>query len=367
MKVSIITILDNTNYGTYLQALAIAKAIESLGHTAEVIRYIRPIMTAEGHSKMLLRERGFLRWLSRRRYIPVMLKLRELDYRYIGKFIKVTQEYCSFDQLKKNPPIADVYLTGSDQVWNSIYNRGVDLSYYLEFAPTNAKKISYAASIGMEKFSDSEVGHIHSLLSKYNAITVREKSAQTLLSDLGISSEVVLDPTLLLDNVQWSDIAAQYTLSLEEPYLLVYSVETKTQNKLIEHYAKEIASKYRYKIYQVSYSKGRGFTWADKAFTKATPDIFLNLMKNASFVIASSFHGTAFAINFNKPFFSIAANRFNSRVENLLDITHLKDRLITDSRSCIEDIKDIDYQVVNSLLKTEREKSLHILKSMIEK
>lgn len=367
MKVSIITILDNTNFGTYLQALATAKAIESIGHTAEVIRYIRPIMTAKGHSKMLFRERGFLRWLSRRRFIPVMLKLRDLDYRYIGKFINVTQEYCSFDQLKNNPPIADVYMTGSDQVWNSIYNRGIDHSYYLEFAPNSAKRISYAASIGMEKFADSEAAQIHTLLSKYSAITVREKSAQRILKDLGISSEVVLDPTLLLDKEQWSDIAVQYTMSLDEPYILVYSVETKAQNMLIEQYAKEIASKYRYKIYQVSYSKGRGFAWADKAFTEATPDIFLNLMKNASFVIASSFHGTAFAINFNKPFLSIAANRFNSRVENLLDITHLKDRLITDSRSCIEDIKDIDYQAVNSLLKTEREKSLHILKSMIEK
>lgn len=367
MKVSIITVLDNTNFGTYLQAMATAIAIKSLGHEPEIVRYTRPIMTAKGYSKTLLRERGFFRWLKRRRSIPLMLKLRALDYAYIQRFVAVTKEYCSFEELKKNPPIADVYMTGSDQVWNSIYNRGIDRSFYLDFAPDGKKRSSYAASIGMECFSEQETPVVKELLSKYSSITVREAGAKETLSKIGIKSDVVLDPTLLLDNRRWSDIASKDEMVLCEPFLLLYTVETKAQGRLIEHYAKEVAAKYNLKIYQVSYSKsGKGFSCVDRLFAEATPDVFLNLMKKASYVIVSSFHGTAFAINFNKPFLTIAANRFNSRVKNLLNITNLQHRLVTDDSLAIDEFKDIDYSFVNERLAKERQTSLSKLKNMIE-
>lgn len=367
MKVEIITVLDNTNFGTYLQALATSKAIISLGHNAEIIRYTRPSMTGVGQCFRLLKDRGVLSWLRNVWKIPGVLKLRNKDYNYLIRHAAVTDEYVGYDSLIANPPIADVYLTGSDQVWNSIYNRGVDKSFYLEFAPIGKRRVAYAASIGMDSIPLNERVETVGLLKKYNSITVRESAAKNLLQTLGINTKVVLDPTLLIDSQQWSAIAEENNIDFDDNYLLIYSVERKAQNKLINYYASLIAKEKNLKIYQVSYSGSAArIPCVDKYFAHATPDIFLNLMKKASFVVVSSFHGTAFSVNFNKQFLTISANRFNSRVQNLLDITKLQSRLIVDNSFDLSKIQNIDYTDVNKLISIEREKSLLLLKSIIE-
>ena len=366
MKVAIITILDNTNFGTYLQALATGMAIRSLGYEAEIVRYIRPFMTRKGYPIHILRERGVLSWLKHRKDIHEMEALRNMDYNFLNLFLPITKEYTCFEELSAEPPCADIYLTGSDQVWNSIYNKGIDKSFYLGFVPISAKKVAYAASIGMDDFPHDEIEQVKDLLSSYSSITVREKSAQNILYKIGIDSTVVLDPTLLLTSKQWKEIANKKPMSCDGKYLLIYSVERKTQNQLIEKYATKIAKDKGLNIWQVSYSGIRGkMSCADKYFGQATPDVFLNLMMNASFVIVSSFHGTAFAINFNKPFLTIAADRFNSRVLNLLELTCLQNRLIIDDKFISSELLDIDYTAVNLILEKEKSRSKRQLQDML--
>ena len=106
--------------------------------------------------------------------------------------------------------------------------------------------------------------------------------------------------------------------------------------------------------------------YADKVFPYATPDVFLRLMLGASFVIVSSFHGTAFAINFNKPFITVTPHRFNSRIDSLLALTGLNSRKVSNCDMRIDDMECIDYEIVNKVLDDERKKSLLLLKSMIE-
>ena len=367
MKVSIITILDNTNFGTYLQALATGLVVKSLGHDGELIRYTRPIMTLKGYPKTILKERGILSWMKHRNDIKGIIELRNKDYAFLGCYLPITEEYTSYKALCKNPPVADVYITGSDQVWNSIYNRGVDKSFYLEFAPRQARRIAYAASIGMDDFANEEKPIITSLLRKYAQITVREKSAQQILKKLDIKSEVVLDPTLLLNCNQWNDIAKKNKISFLEKYILIYSVEQKQQDELIAHYAKAIAEQKGLKIYHVSYGgTNKQFSCADKFFGKATPEVFLGLMQGANYVVVSSFHGTAFAINFQKQFLTISANRFNSRLYNLLETTGLQDRQISNKCYDLSSLKDIDYTQINIELDKQRKKSLALIKNMIE-
>ena len=245
MKVSIITILDNTNYGTYLQALATGMAVKSLGYEVEIIHYTRPCMTPKGNSKAIYEDRGFIRWFYRcvLKYSRKSYQLKKLDMDFLKCYLPVTSEYIGFKSLIANPPQADVYITGSDQVWNSFYNRGIDKSYYLDFVPKGKKRISYAASIGMPNFPENEVDETKRLLEKYQYITVRELSARKILESLGVASEVVLDPTLLLDKVAWSEIAERYAFKASEPYLLTYSVEYGKEDSYIKHYAKQIAEK----------------------------------------------------------------------------------------------------------------------------
>lgn len=370
MKVSIITIVDNTNFGTYLQALATGIAIRKLGHESEVIRYTRQFMTPKGMSMAILKDRGLLSWINR--YVLHSNKytwtLREKDHKFLSSFVPVTQEYIGYNTLASNPPTADVYLTGSDQVWNSVYNKGIDKSFYLDFAPEGKKRISYAASIGMKDIPANEIDETKALLSKYQHITVRETSAKTILSKLGLKSEVVLDPTLLLDKEEWTAIANKYSFDVKEPYLLTYSVEYGNEDSYIKYYAQQIAKQRNLKIYHVSYSRsGMMPDYVDKAFPLATPDLFLNLMLHASFVVVSSFHGTAFAVNFNKQFLTISPHRFNSRVESLLGLLGLKQRIINDDKSDITAMDSIDYEKINMLLDQERVKSMNRFRYIIEK
>ena len=370
MKVAIITILDNTNYGTYLQALATGMAIRALGHEVEIIRYTRESMTPRGNSRQILKDRGALRWFNRcvlkHKGRKRTFELRAKDLDFLSSYLPMTREYVGFDQLKDDPPKADVYLTGSDQVWNSYYNHGTDRSFYLDFAPEGATRVSYAASIGMPEFPASEVEDVVRLLGKYKDITVRETAAKEILAKLGIASEVVLDPTLLLDKTAWTKIAHRYAFTESEPYLLTYSVEYGKENSIIKHYARQIARKEGLKIYHITYSGVPEDNYYDKVFSYATPDQFLNLMLHASFVVVSSFHGTAFSVNFNKPFLTVSPKRFNSRIESLLNITGLQSRIVSDCNCQVERIGRIDYSVVNGILDEERRKSMGILSGMLK-
>lgn len=367
MKVSIITILDNTNFGTYLQALATGKIIESLGYEAEIVRYTRPSMTGWGQLKYLFLDRGILSVIRNAWKIPRTLKLRDRDFAFLSKFQFVTNEYVGFESLQKNPPMADVYLVGSDQVWNSFYNKGIDKSFYLDFAPMGKKRVSYASSIGMDSIPDKEESESVALLKKFSGLTVREQAGKELLAQYGIQAEVVLDPTLLLDAKEWSSIANKYPMHLSEKYLLVYSVELKKQNLLIDYYARMIATQRNLKIYQVSYSgTEKKLSCADKFYGQATPDVFLNLMKNASFVVVSSFHGTAFSVNFGKEFLTISANRFNSRVVNLLNITNLNGRLVSDRDFDVSNLREIDYSVVDARICNARRDSIEAMYKLLK-
>lgn len=368
MKVAIITILDNTNYGTYLQALATGISVQKLGCDVDIIHYTRPSMTPKGRFKAILEDRGFLRWFYRcvLKSSKKTNELRDRDYDFLRSYIPVTKEYVGFDALMYNPPKADVYITGSDQVWNSFYNRGVDRSYYLDFVPKGAKRISYAASIGMPEFPANEMEETKALLSKYEAITVREIAAKQILANLGISSEVVLDPTLLLNKEEWQDIASRYPFEENEPYLLTYSVEYGKEDSYIKHYASQIARQRGLKLYHITYGGVPRDNYYDKVFSYATPDQFLNLMLHASFIVVSSFHGTAFSINFNKPFITVSPKKFNSRVQSLLKITGLESRVVTDASRDASLFGDITYDEVNRKLAIERNQSLKILSDMLK-
>ena len=368
MKISIITVLDNTNYGTYLQALATGIAIQRLGYQVEIIRYTRKFMTPSGYSRLVLKERGFLRWFNRcvLKSHKKTYELREKDIAFLESYLPVTREYVGYEDLCSAPPMADIYVTGSDQVWNSFYNRGIDRSFYLDFVPIGKKKVSYATSIGMPEFPAHEEKVIIDLLHKYKYITVREVGAKDILAKLGINSEVVLDPTLLLNKDEWIKVAERYPFNEREPYLLTYSVEYGDENDIIKHYAQRIAKKRGLKLYHITYGSNPSDNYYDKVFCYDTPDQFLKLMLHSSFVVVSSFHGTAFSINFNKPFITVSPKKFNSRIQSLLKITGLESRVVTDISVAIDGFADIDYNLVNKKLDYERLDSINKLQELLQ-
>lgn len=369
-RISIITIIDNNNFGTFLQAFALCKTIELLGHKPELVDYCRPHMrTLTAWWNMCLQIKNPLRIAARTwNYVRSYLTHKK-DKLFISQYLSPKTCY-SVEEIEKNIEIADVYMTGSDQVWNSIYNKGIDKAYFLDYAPDGAKKVAYAASIGMKEISNSEQEEMKRLLDRYAMITLREDSSIKLLSDLGIDKaklRAVLDPTLLLKKDEWRKYIRIPKLH-KEKYLLVYSVETKSQDEIIKIVAKKIAKELNLKIVGVYYGNSNNrMECCDFNHYYATPDIFLTLMYYADFTVVSSFHGTAFSINFEKNFFTIMPDRFNSRVNNILTLTGLSDRLIKskeDTNRCTA--TPISWEHVDNILKHNIEYSKLLISNMIQ-
>lgn len=366
-KVSIITILDNLNFGTYLQALALCNVVESLGCIPELVSYCRP-----GHSVLEQYKRAVttthnpIKLIARTYYAIRNFYLRKKDLSLVKKYLTKCN-YHSFQELKINPPLADIYMTGSDQVWNSIYNNGIDKAFYLGYAPENTILISYGASIGMNEIPIVERSEMYTLLSKYKSISVREDLARDLLIEIGIDKNKifqVLDPTLLLTKTQWNLFAKKRIHKF--PYLLIYSVENQEQNIIISKLAHEIACQRNLKIVGVYYgNKSFEIEGCDINHYRSSPETFLSLIRYADFVLVSSFHGTAFAINFEKEFLTLSPKMFNSRIVSLLKICNLENRMIYDVNEMPSLLQSIDYKIVKERLEEHRIKSIDFLQSTL--
>ena len=363
-KISLITIFDVANFGTYLQTLATVVTLQNFGASVEVVHYERPFKETT-----LLRRNRFMRAIY-----YLYFRLRGFDgilfmHRcrcFVARYTKISKTYFSIEEFRKHPPVADIYLTGSVQVWNTDHNQGVDEAYYLGYAPAGKKKVSYAASIGQDAIPEQHKKRTLELLSQYDAISVREDKAVLLLAELGLKATQVLDPTLLLDREHWLKYANNRIVS--EEYLLVYSVEPAEYDSIVAEVAKLLADRHNLKIVSVSnYGDGKYIPDCDIYFDFALPQNFLSLMAHASFVVASSFHGTAFAINFNRQFFTVTPSAFSSRIASLLALTGLESRRISSVDDLNEELllEQIDFTTVNNILLNSRDKSFDFIKQNI--
>lgn len=363
MKIAIITIVDNINYGTYLQAYATHEIIKSLGHNPIIINYTRPYISSKEVALGYLKNQkmSILKRLSYAFFYTLLYPFMIWQVkRFLTRNANMTPLYRSYNELKQNPPQADLFLTGSDQVWNSNYNNGIDESFFLSF--TSKDKYAYAASIGLNSFPEQEKEKIKKLLQEYKAISVREYFGIEALNNIGVNNITqVLDPTLLFTKDKWLSMIKTKSKKETDKYLLIYSVES-GRNDFVLQQAKEIASKRNLKLYWICPTyKFKKILGVNKVFNFASVEDFIHLFANADFIIASSFHGTAFAINFNKEFLSVSPGKYNTRVCSLLKLCKLENRYISDSLKTNESIENINYRSVNSILDLEREKSISFL------
>ena len=366
-KVGIVTILDVANFGTMLQAYALATVIKRFNYDVEFINYWRRDYTTKNKVFTFLQDSSLGNPLKRFVYALSALffysSIRNRIRNFVKKRFHFTRSYHSIDELRKCPPEIDLAICGSDQIWNSAYNRGLDRVFYLDFV--NCPRIAYAASVGMDEFPQGELDDIKKLLAKYRAISVRESQTCKYLHSLGFTQvQHVLDPSLLLNADEWKEIAGckESHLINEERYLLVYSVE-RFNNDFIFSQARQIAQELHLKMYVVCTTypvkaKDYGF---NKIYAMAGVKTFLRLMANADFIVASSFHGTAFALNFNKEFVTISANKFNIRMKSLVEQFNISHRIVTTTLKKASDLLPIDYVIINHKLEENRALSLSFL------
>lgn len=353
MKASLITIHVGFNFGSILQTIASVEVLKGFGTDVEVVNYVpnrvRPKYFLSGAN-------GFMRRIKRVLLYPNFLLNTRIYQNYLRKYCRLSSPIYNDDRFVDKCPKADIYITGSDQVWNSVHNEGVDKRYFFE--GIGGRFISFSSSFGREVIPDAEAEYVKTALKRYSAVSVREESAVALLSSLGIRSEQLMDPTFLLDRFEWEGFMTDRRL--KEPYVLVYAPYNIVDEVAIYNTARKIAAQRKCKVVTFSWDLFRN-KYADITVKYASPGDFLMLMKNADFVITNSFHGTAFSINLNKQFAVFKPSSFFTRIESILSLCGLDGRVANDVISDEVLNTSIDYSKVNEILETEREKAKSFL------
>lgn len=355
MRLLLTTIVDNANFGTFLQAYATAKKFQDFGCDVTVLNYVRDYLKEPFLIDFKRKDRKFIVNCIHCFYHNIIVK--HISHR-IKSFLldncKHTKEYSDVNEINKIAKEYDLFLVGSDQVWNNYYNRGIDEVFFLK--GIIGYKSSYASSIGANGFPEEDKVEVAKLLSQFKHISVREDSAVKILNSYGINNvEHVLDPTLLLTGNEWKTFSKKSNFKKNEPYLLIYSVENERYDDIYK-VARKIADEKGFKIYMISsYYRRKKKYKVDKMFSFASIYDFLSLMSQADFVVVSSFHGTAFSINFNRQFVTISPSKYNSRVMSLLRATGLEKRYMDSINQMPKD--NINYLLVNEKLQDMRIKS----------
>lgn len=331
IRIKTITCHDVYNHGASLQAYALQTYLLSLGHDVEIIDYKPDYLS--GHYKLWsvanpLFDKPIVKQLYLLAKLPgrlLSLKRKRLFDEFTKDYLRLTNHrYHSFEELKSNPPQADVYIAGSDQIWNTVFPNGRDAAFYLDFAPPMAKRISYAASFATEDVVEEYKPFVKNMLQNFDKISIRERCSLPLLENLGrTDGRAVCDPVFLLAKAQWNRLLP--SANIRDRYLLVYDTE---KSAILKKIALRIAKEKNLKIYNVSAFR---IGYADQELWVSSPLNFVQLVRDAEYVISNSFHATAFSIIFGKNFCVVnRTEKINERMKSILEDLGLQERLIKD-------------------------------------
>lgn len=346
MKADIITLHAINNYGSVLQAYATQELFEAKGVNINIINYIREDVLPNN----ILKSNGANSLFKKIILLPSIKKQNYIFDNFRTEYLNLTEKKyitkSDFDNYKSD---ADFFVTGSDQVWNSTWNKGIILPLYLSFI-SSKPKISYSASFGKESITKNEIELTQKYINEYMAISVREKSAIDIIKNQYKYNNVVqiLDPTLVLPKEFWkkfSNKGKKY-----KNYVLIYQLN---RNKDFDHYASQIAKRLNCNLIRIC----RGYHQIllnGKSVVIPSVETFVSLFDNATFVVTDSFHALSFCTNLNIPFACIFPNNFNTRLKSHLEMFELVDRHIDNYNNFEILNKKIDWGKVNSILEEKR-------------
>lgn len=361
--VGIITMHRVVNCGSALQAYALQRIIRDMGFEAELIDYIYP----NKYHKSLHKVIG-IKGYAKEFYGFILRLWNRLNFRSFYKKFFVLSEKCypSKEDLMLSSPRYDIYVSGSDQVWNP-KSIAYDTSFMLSWVK-DGKKVAYSGSFATTTIPEEYKETYSAALSKYDSLSVREESSLSILKDLsGKTAEFVLDPALLLDSHRWNDVINDASVEIAEEYILVYILgysfnaypyALELINYLEEKYKKQIVVLAMSRTY-VPHLHSK------KIIHNINPQNFLSLIAKASLVITDSFHATAMSINFQIPFYSLVLEKLSNdnRVYSLLLSLNAEDRAV--EKGCDFDKLPpfvMDFSKVNEKLVLQRERSIDYLK-----
>lgn len=354
MKIGILTFHCAHNYGAVLQCYATQEFLRSKGYDVEIINY-RPEYLLKPYKLFdLERISGDTLILSLKLTIVQLLMFHDRFKRFRG-FEKFINKYLSIGNIvTKNtiPSDCNAYIIGSDQVWNPKITHGFDPIYFANFPFEKEEKkyISYAASMEAKSLDETQIEFYKRNLNNFDALSVRENAFLKLLQPLtGKDIAHVLDPVLMGQPHIWDSFSSDKHKT--EKYVVVYQVRYNPNTlRIAHHIANQIGAKVKILVAWLQFNPING---TDQT---ATPEEFVDAIRNAACVVTTSFHGTAFSVVFNRPFYTVKLNDgADTRSMSLLEAIELTDRLIN-----VDDeptFTSIDYSIANQKLDKLRKES----------
>lgn len=367
MKTALLTPFDTGNIGTVMQAYATHSLIKDFGYDNKIIYYHydsiqNPFLPSN------LFKRGLKRYVGSIAGFLMRYPAKKSLWNFINRHLDITEKV-SKNMLPAFSEQFDYVIVGSDCVWNGDAFH-LETAYLLDFLEDNRKKGNFASSFACDGLTDDLKPIFSKYLSMFPRLSVREVRGREIIKEItGKDATVVLDPTLVRDNIFWANIANESNLELQEDYIFV--AEYAISQALIRD-AEKLSKKYNLPIYCLYPPKGKNIK--AKTFLKAGPEDVMKLIQNAKFVLSDSYHMMIFAINFNKEFFAyktVTNIPAISKYYSILGCLNLESRLmetqnLTENSIDILNLQPIDYAVVNKKLEQERSLSKKYLEDLLE-
>ncbi len=383
MRIGIVTFWQSDdNYGQQLQCWALQRYLKRLGHESFLIRYLYKESVWRKWLKIMVKTAliypllGWWRHRDIRRMEAVNRVKNEVRRfeEFRNSHINQTQRiYGTLKELRQDPPVADVYIAGSDQIWHPVLlRRKDDRVFWLDFGEDKVRRIAYAVSYGVDEWPSGLQAELSRRLSRFDALSVREGSGVSICQAAGKEAVHVLDPTLLLSKDDYLSLMEDIP-GKSSPYMYIYSINISKKEDIRWSELRGFAEREGLSLIVTpasGYLPGREL-FEGVEYCYATIPEWLSLIRYSGFVVTTSFHGVVFCICFHKPFiyFPLLGThaKGNSRVLNLLSKLSLSDNVWKASGD-FERIYNllVDWDKVEELLAPLRDKSTSFLKQVLK-
>lgn len=380
MRIGIVTLPFNWNYGGLLQNYALQWALKQLGHEPLTINRIDKMQPPLRQKLVLIGKRIILKFIFRKD-ISIRAWPKEQDLKILKQNTDsfIYENIDTTDLLNSEKDFGKIgkynfeaFIAGSDQVWRPRYSPKIE-SHFLGFLNknSNTKRISYAASFGADnwEFTARQTKRCGKLAKQFDAISVREDSGVRLCREfLDVDSQITLDPTFLVPKEEYIRLVEKDGIQEMPGKLFTYVLDASAEKK-------ELIAEVGKRLNLVHFSSTANRSFFDVGRKRITECIYppvtswLRAFMDAEFVVTDSFHGTVFSIIFNKPFITLGnAKRGLARFESVLKIFDLESRLLTEySVAEVDKVIDskVDYKKVNEILEQQKGASIKFLKNAL--
>lgn len=359
-RIGIITFHCSYNYGSALQAYALKRFLELKGYDVRIINFI---FDTDFNQYRLFRtqlyKKNIKALFSDLLFFYKNYKRKKEFMEFAKQNFNLTpNEYHDIVSMKELNKKFDIFICGSDQIWNLDCTQGIVPAYFLQFAEKNKLKIAYAPSLAHTRFSRDYSTELMESIKNIDYLSIREKSTLSLIQPLTKKHVYdVLDPTLLLDKADYEPICSN--ISNGKAYIFVYMLE---YDEALVSYSNTISRNMNIPIMYIANKKFSGLQ--GKNLFGIGPNLFLGYIKNAAYIITNSFHATVFSIIFNKKFITFTTRHSSSRVVDLLHNLGISERIY---QSTVDITLEIDYSSVKNRMQNLRKESISYLRHALKR